>query len=180
MSARMKALRPYLPCFFDIPFKDALDILGCSHHTLDPIRRAMNMDRWPFAEILRGEFCDRNEIVALRARMMSQASEDMQRCLCLVATRAEERWRLGAHHRRRRRPKQEPKSCAECQQPPNSPSPPQEHPDAQVGVWGDEDVDEADRAFWEDMSEFFHLKEAVTPPPETAGEREAVTRPEPV
>lgn len=99
LSKRMRMLTPFIPCFFDIPFKDALSILGCSHHTLDPIRREMKLERWPFTDMLRGENRDRSNIIALRALMMSQASEDMQRCLCLAATRAEECWRGGVYQR---------------------------------------------------------------------------------
>ena len=168
MSAAMQILSPFIPCFFDIPFKDALSILGRSHHTLDPIRRAMNLDRWPFADLLRGGFCDRNEIVAYRAAMMAHASDDMQRCLCLAATRAEECWRTGEPYKRRSPCKreageEEPKKPTTCQQPPNSPerssSPLPLFPEEPC-LWGEE-TDEADREFWDDMRDLFGLKEAV-------------------
>lgn len=169
MSATMQALRPYLPCFFDIPFKDALNILGRSHHTLDPIRRAMNLARWPFADIVRGGFCDRSQIVALRAQMMSHASDDMQRCLCLAATRAEECWRSGEPYRRRSPCKREEnRRGSECQQPPNSPAPPSPKPppSPEIFAWdAGEETDDADRAFWDDMRSLFDLREAVTPDP---------------
>lgn len=158
----MRELKPFIPCLFDIPFKDALTILGCSHHTLDPIRRAMNLDRWPFLEIVHGRFSyDRNQIVALRAQMMSHASEDMQKCLCLAATRAEECWRSGKP--KRRAPVQKDKGYSPTDSiapPPCSPSEPSQE---EHGIFGPDDNDEGDEAFWNDMREFFHLREAVTP-----------------
>ena len=201
LSKRMRMLTPFIPCFFDIPFKDALSILGCSHHTLDPIRREMKLERWPFTDMLRAGFHDRSSIIALRAMMMSQAPEDMQRCLCLAATRAEECWRGGVY--RRQAPRQGKKTAVAPSRPPSpgrceaetgrtrrpgqqreaetgSTGRPEQQGEAETGstgrpeqqgeaeqsalpaephsVW-QEGGDDADQAFWLEISELLQLQE---------------------
>lgn len=47
---------PYIQCFYHVPVKVVYEVLGMSHHTLAPIRRKWNLQRWPFADICRGSF----------------------------------------------------------------------------------------------------------------------------
>lgn len=185
LSKRMRTLSPFIPCFFDIPFKDALNILGCSHHTLDPIRREMKLERWPFTDMVRGQWQDRSNIIALRALMMSQAPEDMQRCLCLAATRAEECWRGGVYHRQaprrgKRTAVSRPPSPtgaeaergstrrmgghAETERGKSAEGQAETEPSAQHeeerSVWQEGADDEDDQAFWLEISELMQLQEA--------------------
>jgi hypothetical protein len=151
----MKRLQPFLPCFFDIPLKDVLKILNVSHHTLDPIRRAMGLSKWPFVDIVRGKFWNHEEVVALRAQMMPVADADMQRTLCRVATRSQEFWSAPAKHRENKR--LEPKLETECPvQRPCTPEPAEEEeerPPCEVETVMDED----DSSFWNDMRDLFGI-----------------------
>lgn len=166
----MKRLHPFVGCFFDLPLKHVLQILNVSHHTLDPIRRSMGMKKWPFVDIVRGKYCQREEIVALRAQMMPDADTDMQKILCRVAACAEEFWAGNTKRIERTRRRR----VCERESPPQPPATPEAQPEepehvecpAQSTVWPDEG-DEDDGAFWNDMHDLFELKEraAVTPEP---------------
>ncbi len=166
LTPRMKRLHPFVGCFFDLPLKHVLQILNVSHHTLDPIRRSMGMKKWPFVDIVRGKYCQREEIVALRAQMMSDADTDMQKILCRVAAGAEEFWtgktKRIDHTRRRRASDREPSSPPP--QPPATPDAEEAHVEysGQPSVWPDDGDD--DGAFWNDMRDLFEIKEraAVT------------------
>jgi hypothetical protein len=92
-ASRKKFLRiqRFLPCFFDVPAKDVHAILNVSHHTLDPIRRTLNLGSWPYNEVIRDKFCmTREEIEQLREQMMTLADDDMKITLRMMASRASE------------------------------------------------------------------------------------------
>ena len=93
LSKRCLLLRRFIPCFFDVPHKHVLEIVGVSHHTIDPIRRSLQLDGWPYNDVVRGKFCmSRARIVAMRGQAMAVAGEDMQRILTLIAAKAAECW----------------------------------------------------------------------------------------
>ena len=178
LTPRMMRLHPFVGCFFDLPLKHALQILNVSHHTLDPIRRSMGMKKWPFVDIVRGKYCQRDEIVALRAQMMPAADTDMQQILCRVAASADEFWKGNTKRiertRRRRRgdgarePPAQPPSTPDAQEeePANQDEPAQE-PDA----WPAEEEEEADGSFWNDMRDLFELGERAAAASEPCPER---------
>ncbi len=174
LTPRMMRLHPFVGCFFDLPLKHVLQILNVSHHTLDPIRRSMGMKKWPFVDIVRGKYCQRDEIVALRAQMMPAADTDMQQILCRVAASAEEFWKGNTKRiertRRRRRgdePPAQPPSTPDAQEeePAN-----QEEPAQEPDVWPAED-EEADGSFWNDMRDLFELGERAAAASEPCPER---------
>ena len=93
LSKRCLLLRRFIPCFFDVPHKHVLEIVGVSHHTIDPIRRSLQLDGWPYNDVVRGKFCmSRARIVAMRGQAMAVAGEDMQRILTQIAAKAAECW----------------------------------------------------------------------------------------
>jgi hypothetical protein len=66
-------------------------ILSISHHTLDPMRRAVGLDKWPYLEVSRGQFCmTGEEICAYRDRMLCVADDTMKKILKRMARRADE------------------------------------------------------------------------------------------
>jgi hypothetical protein len=82
-------IKRFLPCFFDVPAKDVHRILAISHHRLDPLRRALNLESWPYNEVVRNRFCmSREEIEGLRARMMEVADPRMRETLMEMEARA--------------------------------------------------------------------------------------------
>jgi hypothetical protein len=84
-------IKRFLPCFFDVPAKDVHRILSISHHRLDPLRRALNLDCWPYNEVARNQFCmSREEIEGLRSRMMEVADAPMRETLERMRERARE------------------------------------------------------------------------------------------
>jgi len=88
---KWQKMMPFLPCFFDVPSGDVQIILSISHHTLDPMRRAVGLDRWPYLEVMRDQFCmTSDEISAYRERMMGVADEEMKAILSRMAMRAAE------------------------------------------------------------------------------------------
>lgn len=90
-SEKWQKMMPFLPCFFDVPSGDVQVILSISHHTLDPMRRAVGLDKWPYLEVSRDQFCMADdEIRAYRDRMTGVADDAMKKILKRMATRAEE------------------------------------------------------------------------------------------
>lgn len=88
---RNAKIQQFLPCFFDVPAADVQDILQVSHHTLDPARRSLGLQKWPFVDVTRNKFCmSSSEISSLRAQMMSVADEEMRDILTQMAQRAQE------------------------------------------------------------------------------------------
>ena len=82
-------IKSFLPCFFDVPAKDVHRILAISHHRLDPLRRALNLDSWPYNEVTRNRFCmSREEIEGLRMHMMQVADPAMREILQQMEARA--------------------------------------------------------------------------------------------
>jgi hypothetical protein len=179
LCKKIPALPRFLPCFFDVPLKSALEILGLSHHTLDKVRRTMSIDRWPYAEMTRGRFflkgvrMLREDIVALRAQMMSEADVGMQQILCRMATRSEECW-SNAHprtaqenaQRASQREHHEPPTPApeNAQRPPQREhhEPPTPAPEitqhVTINVWEEPARDQAaDAEFWEEIARLFSL-----------------------
>jgi hypothetical protein len=172
LCKKIPALPRFLPCFFDVPLKSALEILGLSHHTLDKVRRTMSIDRWPYAEMTRGRFflkgvkMLREDIVALRAQMMSEADVGMQQILCRMATRSEECW-SNAH------PKTAPENAQHAPPTPaqeitkHTPqrehhAPPTPAPEitqhVTINVWEEPARDQAaDAEFWEEIARLFSL-----------------------
>jgi hypothetical protein len=151
----MLRLKPFLPCFYDVPFKQVQKILGVSHHTLDPIRRSLNLDRWPYAQIAKGTFCSREDVVTLRGEMMSSADNEMQKILCKISTASELIWRPTRE--------QDPPL-------PNPPPPSVADPHDLHAAHEQEDqllldsfTDREDStAFWEEIGQLFSFKEAVS------------------
>lgn len=90
-SEKWQKMMPFLPCFFDVPSGDVQVILSISHHTLDPMRRAVGLDKWPYLEVSRGQFCmTDDEIRTYRDRMMGVADDAMKKILKQMAKRAED------------------------------------------------------------------------------------------
>ena len=174
LTPKMERLLPFLTCFFDLPLKSVLQLLNVSHHTLDPIRRSMGMKKWPFVEIVRGQYCQREEIVAMRAQMMPVADTEMQRVLCRVAARSEEFW---SHSSKRIERTRKRKPCcrraeAPQEQPPEDQDAPAQQEECQPSenhpsVWPEEEEQEEDSDFWNDMRDLFDLgqRAAVTAEP---------------
>ena len=151
LTANMKRLQPFLPCFFDIPLKDVLKILNVSHHTLDPIRRAIGLSKWPFVDIVRGKFWNHEEVVALRAQMMPIADTDMQKILCRVATRSQEFWSAPSNRKEKRheaRTRTETPVEHRCTPEPEAEE--QRPPQAETML-------EDDGSFWNDMRDLFGM-----------------------
>lgn len=99
-SIRNAKLQRFLPCFFDVPAAEVQDILGISHHTLDPARRALGLQKWPFMDVYRNKFCmNAEEIRNLRTKMMPLADEEMHEILVKMSTKAEES-RIVLEHRK--------------------------------------------------------------------------------
>lgn len=159
LTPKMKRLHPFLGCFFDLPLKHVLQILNVSHHTLDPIRRSMGMKKWPFVDIVRGKYCDRDEIVALRAQMMPAADTEMQKTLCRVAACAEEFW-TGSTKRIERTRRRRPSDVSPVARPSTpiapaqSPSTPDPQPEPS-SAW----PEDGDESFWNDMRDLFDFGE---------------------
>jgi len=106
LTARMERIRPFMPCFFDVPLKHVLKILRISHQTMRPIREEMGLEEWPMSSITRGDFCTHKDVCTLRAEMMPLADADMQRILCRMDALAETLW--DNENRRRQKVKEEP------------------------------------------------------------------------
>lgn len=149
----MKRLQPFLPCFFDLPLKEVLQILNVSHHTLDPIRRALGLNKWPFVDIVRGRFWNHEEVVALRAQMMPIADTEMQRILCRVATSAQQFWSAPAKQSvpANRQQPTTPSTGSPCQ-PPSTPED-ESLPEGPVHTKEEEE----DGSFWNDMRDLFGI-----------------------
>lgn len=96
-NARHQRLKPYLACFFDVPYRTVQEILGVTHHAIDPLRREMGYDRWPYPDVKSDNFCmTADEIVETRRRMMQCADEGMRDVLSsmkLEAEKARARWK---------------------------------------------------------------------------------------
>lgn len=102
-SLRNAKIQQFLPCFFDVPAAEVQDILGISHHTLDPARRSVGLQKWPFVDVSRNKFCmTAAEISSLRAMMMTIADEEMHGILLQMSQKAEECQSLLEHRRRLR------------------------------------------------------------------------------
>ena len=164
----MKELTPFVPAFFDVPLKHVLEILGVSHHTLDPIRRSLNLEGWPYNDVMRGRFCmRREEIVVLRANMMASACEPMQRVLCRIAACSEECWK-GTRVSLRALAQAPPAPCRAEDQ--SKEVAQLLHESGQTaGLFSDDLQDQAaivspeDAAFWEEMGALLMLQEAAAP-----------------
>lgn len=148
-------LKRYLPCFFDVPLRIALEILGLSHHTLDPIRRSLDLERWPFAELARGKFSmkgvrwQRDDVVALRTEMTAGADMEMLRVIKLATARSEEFWSPVPK-------KEKKKKTVELIVEP-VPDLPEINPEVQ-SLWGDTATDNvSDAGFWEEIARMFSL-----------------------
>jgi hypothetical protein len=140
-----------IPITVHIPLKDVLKILNVSHHTLDPIRRAMGLSKWPFVDIVRGKFWNHEEVVALRAQMMPVADTDMQKILCRVATRSQEFWKAPSKRRESRKQTQQETECPV--QRPHTPEPAEEEQQpCEV-----ETMMEEEGSFWDDMRDLFGI-----------------------
>lgn len=163
ISKKFPELKRYLPCFFDVPLRMALEILGLSHHTLDPIRRSLDLERWPYAELTRGKLFikgvkwQREDIVALRTQMLPEADKEMQRVLCVAATRADEFWnypipvKIIAKKKKTAELVVVPVVPVEVQTLPEAPS-----------VWGDPANDtSSDTDFWNEIARLFSLQVAL-------------------
>lgn len=173
LTRRMQELKPYMPAFFDVPLKHVLEILGVSHHTLDPIRRSLNLEGWPYNEVMRGRFCmRREEIVVLRANMMAGACEPMQRILCRIATCSEQCWQ-GTRDSLRALAEARPLACRaedhskevaqllhQSGQPPSLLPPCNERDDLPAAIVPPE---EEDAAFWEEIGALLMMQEAAAP-----------------
>ena len=97
-NLRNAKLHRFLPCFFDVPACDVQEILGISHHTLDPARRALGLQKWPFMDVCRNKFCmNAEEIYNMREKMMPLADEEMQGILQQMSIKADESRNLLAH-----------------------------------------------------------------------------------
>jgi hypothetical protein len=67
------------------------EILKISHHTLDPVRRSLGLQKWPFMDVTRNRFCmSADEIAALRSSMMAVADPEMRETLLLMEDKAKE------------------------------------------------------------------------------------------
>lgn len=168
----MKRLLPFVTCFFDLPLKNVLQLLGVSHHTLDPIRRSMGMKKWPFVDIVRGQYCEREEIVAMRAQMMPAADTEMQRLLCRAAAKAEEFWntstkRIERCRKRKRRSSTQAAETEPVDAAAENDSPAQEGSAVEYPSLWDDEGDEDASSFWDDIRDLFGLgdREAVTTEP---------------
>ena len=91
LPQKWENMQRFLPCFFDVPAADVQNILGVSHHTLDPMRRNLGLARWPYVDAIRRRFCmTLEEIADLRSRMMTVADKDTRKILRKMQLRAEE------------------------------------------------------------------------------------------
>lgn len=111
---RRQKIHQYLPCFFDVPAADVQEILRISHHTLDPVRRSLGLQKWPFMDVTRNRFCmSADEIASLRSSMMAVADAEMRETLRQMDDKArecKEFMKMQARHRllkRSRKPKKE-------------------------------------------------------------------------
>ena len=173
LSKRCERLRRFVPCFFDVPHKHVLEIVGISHHTLDPIRRSLSLDGWPYNEVMRGKFCmSRARIVALRAQAMESADEEMQRVLYRIAVKAEECWGGLAEGLQKlaldcEDSKRGLELCEVVMPPRHVPEPSQA---AQLTVTDDYpqapswEAPDEERAFWDEICDLLQLREALAPP----------------
>ena len=88
---RKQKIHQFLPCFFDVPAADVQEILKISHHTLDPLRRSLGLQKWPFMDVARNRFCmSADEIAALRSSMMAVADPEMYQILVQMEEKAKE------------------------------------------------------------------------------------------
>ena len=143
----------FLPCFFDVPVKYVHIILNVSHHTLDPMRRAFNLDRWPYGEVMKGKFyMTLEEIAELRTSMMASADEPMREILSRMAVCAEE-----CKERNEPPPPREPREM--MSNPPPSPDITDQQAEA---VWPDS---EDNQEFRDDISRIFELREELAGEP---------------
>ena len=102
-NLRNAKIQQFLPCFFDVPAAEVQDILGISHHTLDPARRSLGLQKWPFVDVSRNQFCmTAVEISSLRTKMMCIADDEMHAILVQMSQKAEECKSLLEHRRRLR------------------------------------------------------------------------------
>ena len=173
LTPKMERILPFLTCFFDLPLKSVLQLLNVSHHTLDPIRRSMGLKKWPFVDIVRGQYCQREDIVAMRAEMMPVADTEMQRLICRAATRSEEFWTNSSKRIERTRKR---KPCASNSHAPpdfagqelshDAPAQEESFQASNPSVWP-EDEQEEGSSFWNDMRDLFELgqRAAVTAEP---------------
>lgn len=82
-------IHQFLPCFFDVPVAEVQEILSVSHHTIDPLRRRLGLQKWPFLEVIHDKFCmSAEEICELRRSMMVIADEAMQAVLKKIEEKA--------------------------------------------------------------------------------------------
>lgn len=129
----------FLPCFFDVPVKYVHAILNVSHHTLDPMRRAFNLDRWPYSEVMNGKFyMTLEEISDLRTSMIPSADEPMRDILQRMSQCAEE-----------------------CKARNELPEPSERVQPKVEGTWP---PNEDSHEFWEDISRIFELSGAAQEP----------------
>ena len=145
VSKKWQAKLRFLPCFFDVPVKYVHVILNISHHTLDPMRRAFNLDRWPYGEVAKGKFyMTLEEIADLRSSMMSSADESMQLILRRMAECAEE--------------------CKARNEPPSPSQEPDPLPGDQEPDFHEDEGGTDSREFWDDISRIFEMREAAQEP----------------
>jgi hypothetical protein len=153
VSKRWVKVVRFLPCFFDVPVKRVYSILNISHHTLDPMRRAFNLPRWPYSDVVHGKFyMTQEEIAELRINMMSHANESMQEILIKMAICAEEcKEKNGIPPFEAKKAKSEESK--------------QEDPTKDIPLFLDEPEDtESAQEFWEDISRIFMLGEVESEP----------------
>ena len=96
-KTKAERLRPYIPCFFDVPYKTVQEILGVTHHLLDPIRREMGYDRWPYPDVKSDNFhMTADEITRMRRDTMPVADDHMRHVLVQMqdaALKAKSQWK---------------------------------------------------------------------------------------
>lgn len=91
LASKLSQIKPFLPCFFDLPFRELQMMLGTTHHTLDPLRRELGLLRWPYGDVMRGKFCmTSDEIVTLRQNMMQVADAGMRDVMATAEQKAAE------------------------------------------------------------------------------------------
>lgn len=139
---RFPELQRFLPCLFDVPLRIALETLGMSHHTLDPLRRALGLERWPYAEMARGRFYmkgvkwQHETCVVLRAQLLEEADDEMRQVLREIAALAEACWSPSSSQLAHHKP-----AAAEAS-----------------SVWDEPPRDPAaDVEFWEEIARLFNL-----------------------
>lgn len=149
-KAKWDRLRPFIPCFFDVPYKIVQEILGVTHHTLDPLRRELGFDRWPYPDVKSDNFCmTSDEINTKRQEMMLVADERMRGILVLMqeeACKARTNWRKPRARRREKRPQNTEGQSEGIQEIDTYPQP------ILLQQNGGFVVNEESRAFWDEIS----------------------------